>query len=120
MGLFVAVGALLPAAPASGPALEAAIALTVIGAGMLLALGRRWSLATTGAVAALFAVIHGFAHGAEGPANSLLYVPGLVAATIVLALLVAFATARLKTHRSWLRAGGVIGAVAGATALFSL
>jgi urease accessory protein len=120
MGLFVAVGALLPAATASGPALEAAIALTVIGAGMLLAIGHRWSLGAIGAVAALFAVIHGFAHGAEGPANSPLYVPGLVAATIGLALLVAFAMARLQAHRSWLRAGGVIGAVAGVTALFGV
>lgn len=117
LGLFVAMGALLPVAPLSGAGLEIAIALTVIGAGMLLALGRRWSLTVTGAVAALFALIHGFAHGAEGPANAPLYVPGLVVATAGLALAMSWLAARLQTRQIWLRLAGALGAVAGLAAL---
>ncbi len=118
LALFVAIGAMLPVAPASGPALEAAIALTVIGAGTLLAFGRRAPLWLTSILAASFALIHGFAHGAEGPAGSLAYVPGLAVATGGLALAVSFLAARLS-HRIWLRAAGVLGAVFGATALFT-
>jgi urease accessory protein len=117
LGAFVAIGALLPVAPLGGAALEAAIALTVIGAGMLLALGRRWSLGITCTVAALFAVIHGFAHGAEGPANSPLYVPGLVAATVGLALTASLAAARLQSWLPWLRVAGGLGAIAGMSAM---
>jgi urease accessory protein len=118
LGLFVAIGALLPVAPLSGPALEAAIALTVIGAGMLLAIARRLPLWATCSISALFALIHGFAHGAEGPGNSALYVPGLVATTAGLALLVSFLAARLQSLRIWQQVAGSIGAVAGLTALF--
>jgi urease accessory protein len=117
LGAFVAIGALLPVAPVSGPALEAAIALTVIGAGILLALGRRWSLGIACTVAALFAVIHGFAHGAEGPANSPLYVPGLAAATVGLAFSASLVAARLQSLRSWLRVAGGLGAIAGMSAM---
>jgi urease accessory protein len=116
---FVAAGALLPLSPASGAVLEAAIAATVVGAGMLLAIGRRWPLWASGTVAALFATIHGFAHGAEGPAQSLGYVPGLAIATAGLALAVSFMAARLQSQRWWLQAAGAMGAVFGMTALFS-
>ncbi len=119
LGLFVAIGALVPVAPPAGPGLEVAIALTVIGAGILLAAGRRWSLWASASFAALFALIHGFAHGAEGPATSSLYVPGLVTATSGLALVVSFLAARLQTHRAWLRLIGVLGAIAGTAALFN-
>jgi urease accessory protein len=117
LGAFVAIGALMPVAPAAGAGLEAAIALTVIGAGVLLAAGRRMPLWATGSLAALFALIHGFAHGAEGPATSPLYVPGLVVATTGLALAVSFLAARLQAHRVWLRALGVMSAAVGTTAL---
>jgi urease accessory protein len=119
LGVFVAIGALTPVAPLAGPGLEVAIALTVIGAGILLAAGRRWPLWATASFAALFALIHGFAHGAEGPAASSLYVPGLVTATAGLALIVSFLAARLQTHRAWLRLVGVLGAIAGTAALFN-
>src|SRR5204863_8258537 len=71
--VFVAIGALLPVAPLSGPALETAIMLTVIGSGTLLAFGRRVPLWASSTIAALFALIHGFAHGAEGPTPSFTY-----------------------------------------------
>jgi urease accessory protein len=119
LGLFVAIGALAPVAPPAGPGLEAAIALTVIGAGVLLAAGRRWPVWATASLAALFALIHGFAHGAEAPATSATHVPGVVAATSGLALLVSFLAARLQTHRAWLRGAGIFGAITGAAALFN-
>jgi urease accessory protein len=119
LALFVAIGAVVPFPRVSGPALEAAIALTVVGSGILLAFGRRWPLWATGITAAMFATIHGFAHGAEAPVNSLAYVPGLAMATAGLALAVSFIAARPQLPRTWLRIAGGLGAVAGATALFS-
>jgi urease accessory protein len=112
LALSVAVGALLPVA-AAGTALEAAIAMTVLGSGLLLAVGRRWPLWASAALAALFALIHGFAHGAEGPAGSLGYVPGLALATGGLALGVSALAARLQSHRTWMQVGGLLSAATG-------
>lgn len=117
LGLFVAVGALLPAAPLAGGPLETAIALTVVGAGLLLAIGRRWPLWATGLVGALFATIHGLAHGAEGPADGMLYVPGLALATAGLAITASMVAGWLQSRRAWLRGGGALAAAAGAAAL---
>lgn len=116
LALFVAAGALLPA-PAAGPALEVAIALTVVGSGFLLAMGKRWPMSATAALAALFAVIHGFAHGAEGPAGSLAYVPGLALATGGLALGVSHLAMRLQSQRRWLQLAGMLGAATGVVLL---
>jgi urease accessory protein len=119
LGLFVAIGALAPAASLAGPGLEAAIALTIIGGGILLALGRRWPAWVTASVAALFALVHGIAHGVEGPATSNSYVPGLVVATVALALLISVLATRIQAHRAWLRICGALGAVSGTVALFN-
>jgi urease accessory protein len=119
LAAFVAIGATLSMASVSGPAVEAGIALTVVGSGMLLAVGRRWPLLATAVVAALFATIHGLAHGAEGPAQSVAYVPGLAVATGGLALAASILTARLQSQRMWLRITGGLSAVAGATALIN-
>lgn len=119
LGLFVAIGALAPGAVLTGRGLEAAIALTVIGAGILLAIGRRWPVWTTATIAALFALIHGLAHGAEGPVTSSSYVPGLVVATSGLALLVSFVAARMRTHSAWLRFCGVASALGGTLILIN-
>ncbi|HWL61453.1 MAG TPA: HupE/UreJ family protein [Steroidobacteraceae bacterium] len=115
LALFVGIGALLPVS--GGPVLESAIALTVIGSGLLLAVGRRAPLWASGALAAGFALIHGFAHGAEGPAHAGLYVPGLVVSTALLAALVSHAAARLSAHATFLRIAGAASAAAGAAAL---
>lgn len=115
LGLFVALGALLPVMAGAG--LEAAIAVTVVAAGVLLALGRSWPAWATAALAGAFALVHGFAHGAEGPAHSPLYVPGLVLATAALALLTSSVLGRWRASRGWLRAGGALGAAAGLAAL---
>lgn len=115
--LFVAIGALIPVTPVSGLALESAIALTVVGAGTLLAFGRAWPTWASAVLAATFALIHGFAHGAEGPAGSIAYVPGLATATGGLALAVSFLAAQLPSHRGWLRAAGVVSAATGVALL---
>jgi urease accessory protein len=119
LALFVALGALVPVAPLSGLALESSIALTVVGSGILLAMGRRWPTGTAAMLAALFALIHGFAHGAEGPADSQAFVPGLAAATGALALGVSFVAARWQAQCGWLRAAGALGAAFGAVTLLA-
>ena len=119
LGVFVAIGALAPAAALTATGLEAAIALTVIGAGILLATGRRLPITLAASVAAVFALVHGLAHGAEGPATSSSYVPGLAVATTGLALLVSSAAARLPAQRTWLRCCGLVGALSGTMALFN-
>lgn len=115
LALFVGIGALLPVG--AGPVLESAIALTVVGSGLLLAIGRRMPLWASGTLAAGFALIHGFAHGAEGPAHAGFYVPGLVISTALLAALATMAAARLSAHATLLRFAGAASAVVGAAAL---
>jgi urease accessory protein len=118
LALFVGVGAMVPVS--GGPALETAIALTVMGAGVLLAVGRRWPLWATGALGAVFALVHGFAHGAEGPAQSRAYVAGLMLATAALAFAVSFAAARLHSRTPLLRIAGIVSAAAGTAGLAGL
>jgi len=115
LALFVGIGAVLNTG--AGPVLELAIALTVLGSGVLLAVGRRWPTWATASLAAVFALIHGLAHGTEGPAHSGAYVAGLMLATAGNALLVSFAAARLHRHQNWLRFGGVLSAASAATSL---
>lgn len=116
LALFVTLGAALPLAPA-GTGLETALALTVIGSGALLALGRRMPLWAAGLLAGGFALVHGFAHGTEGPAVSGLYIPGLAIATAGLALTVSFTAARMQQRVAVLRAAGCLGALGGVAAL---
>ncbi len=111
----VGIGALLPVG--GGPLLESAIALTVVGSGLLLAIGRRVSPWASGTLVAGFALVHGFAHGAEGPAHAGLYVPGLVIATALLAALVSLVAVRLTARPMWLRLAGAASAATGAAAL---
>ncbi|MFO7326212.1 MAG: HupE/UreJ family protein [Pseudomonadota bacterium] len=114
MAVFVGIGALAPVG--AGAMVEAAIALTVVGAGILLAMERRWPAWATGAVAAAFALVHGFAHGAEGPASGA-YIGGLVLATGTAALLVSTLTALLRPRIAWLRTAGLTSAALGIAAL---
>lgn len=94
LALFVGIGATLPIS--GGAMLEGAIALTLVGAGILLAVGRKWPLSASAPLAAGFALVHGFAHGAEGPAPGAGYIMGLVVATGGLAIMVAFVASKLR------------------------
>jgi urease accessory protein len=119
IAVAVPLGALLPFVPASTAWLEAALALTVVGSGLLLAFGRKLPLAAAGALAVGFAVLHGFAHGLEGPRETLAYVPGLAIATVALT---AFASAiagglAARGRQGWLQVAGIASALMGALML---
>lgn len=83
---FVVVMALATVLGASGvplPFVEPAIAGSVLALGLLIALSVHANTWVGASLIALFAVVHGHAHGAEGGA-SLPYLCGLVVATAVL------------------------------------
>lgn len=68
------------------PQVEAAIALSVLVLGLLVATRRRWAAMAGMAIAAGFALFHGYAHGQEMPLAALpaLYALGFVLATVCL------------------------------------
>jgi urease accessory protein len=78
-GLLAWSGAWLPQA-------ETAIALSVLVLGLLIATRRQWAAPLGMAIAAGFALFHGYAHGLEMPqaASPLLYALGFVLATALL------------------------------------
>ena len=71
------------------PAVEVAIAISVIALGVLVAFSIRFSLAAAGALVAVFALCHGYVHGVEIPmtVNAIAYSVGFVVATAALHLL---------------------------------
>lgn len=102
------------------PFVELGIALSSIAIGGAAALGRPMPLAGAAALAGLFAVFHGHAHGAEMPGNAdgLAYALGFVLATALLhaaGLLGALGLARLagRNGRVLARAAGVVFALGG-------
>jgi urease accessory protein len=86
--LFMAIGVSLVPAGVPLPGAEDGTAISVAVLGVLLAVAARPPLAVGAAVAALFGLVLGYAHGAEMPdtAAPLLYGAGLVTATTVLLL----------------------------------
>jgi urease accessory protein len=87
-GLLMAVGVSLVPAGVALPGAEDGTAISVAVLGVLLAVAARPPLAIGVAVAALFGLFHGYAHGAEMPdtAAPLLYGAGLITATMGLQL----------------------------------
>ena len=90
-GSGVFLGALLAGAAAgiSGfvlPGLEAALGISVLALGMMLASGRSFSTPWLIAALGLVGAVHGSAHGSEGPAGSpmLVFGAGYVLTTVVL------------------------------------
>jgi urease accessory protein len=65
---------------------ETGIALSVLVLGLLVATRRRWTLTAGMAIAAAFALFHGYAHGLEMPqaASPVLYGLGFIVATVCL------------------------------------
>ncbi len=84
----MALGGLLGVSGAALPYVELGIALSVVVLGLLVAL--RWNFPVAGAmaIAGVFAVFHGYAHGTELPENAsgLAYGIGFMIATAVLHL----------------------------------
>ncbi len=83
---MMAAGGALGAAGVSLPFVELAIALSVIVLGAAVALEIQAPVAIATALVGLFAIFHGYAHGAEMPdsAGGLAYAGGFMAATALL------------------------------------
>lgn len=112
----MAVGALLAADGLRLPAVEPAIALSVVLLGALLASRTAWPVAAMAAVAALFALFHGAAHGAE--LQGLQALAGMVLATALLHGIGLFAGHALRRHSVWWpRAAGIAASLVGAALL---
>lgn len=84
--LAMVAGTLLAVAGLALPFVEQGIVVSVVAAGVLLALAVRFSLIAGIAVAAGFALFHGLAHGAELPltANPVAYIAGFMISTSAL------------------------------------
>ena len=99
------------------PAVETGIALSAVAIGMMVAMAARPPLAPAAALVGMFAIFHGYAHGAELPpgANALSYFLGFVVATGMLHLAgISFGLlARWPLGRIAVRAAGGAIAVAG-------
>lgn len=78
------MGGMLAWANVALPHVETAIALSVLVLGLLIATRRHWAVMAGMALAACFAVFHGYAHGLEMPlaASPALYGLGFVLATL--------------------------------------
>lgn len=107
-------GAVLALAGVALPHVEAGIAVSLLGLGLMVALAIRLPIAAGAAVIAVFAVFHGHAHGGEMPAAAapVLYGLGLVVATG--ALHAAGIASDFVLRRPWLtRAAGAATAATG-------
>jgi urease accessory protein len=83
---MMAVGGALGMAGAHLPVVEAGVGLSVFAIGAMVALQWRFPLAIAAALAGLFAVFHGYAHGVEMPvsASGIRYGAGFVFASALL------------------------------------
>jgi urease accessory protein len=106
------------------PMVERGIGLSVVVMGVLLALGVRLPALAATALVAVFALVHGHAHGSEGAAlaSFLPYAAGFVAATVLLhgtGIAAGLALDRIGTLPATVatRAAGAAGAAAGVVLL---
>jgi urease accessory protein len=100
--------------------MEQMIAASLLAFGLMIALAKRLPLAAGLALTTFFASFHGFAHGAEIPANSggFSYGFGFVAATVLLhAAGLALGSLKISQLDNWLKATGVGIATVGAVML---
>ncbi len=111
------LGGLLGMSGVSVPFVELGIVLSVIILGVLVAAAVRLPLTLSAAIVGLFALAHGYAHGAEIPstASSVSYILGFVAATIALhAAGITFGLGMQRAHSSQLvRLAGLATAMCG-------
>jgi urease accessory protein len=100
--------------------MEQMIAASLLAFGIMIAMAKQLPLAVGLVLTALFAAFHGFAHGAELPAdsNGFSYGLGFVLATTVLhAIGYALGSIRIANISGWLKATGVGIATVGAVML---
>ena len=112
---FVAVmvlGGLVALMGLALPHIETGIALSVLVLGLLIAFQRNWPVTGGMAIAAVFALFHGYAHGLEMPqtASPLLFAAGFVLAT---SLLHGVGILGGRMSREWVRAAGALIAATG-------
>lgn len=116
--LMMVVGALLAIGGLVVPGVETGIAASVAVLGLLIAFAVRLPLVASTAVVSLFALFHGYAHGAELPHGSMaaMYGAGFIAATALLhgAGLAIGLVAGQKTAERVVQLGGVGIAAVGA------
>lgn len=116
-------GAALAFAGVALPAVEPVIALSVIVLGAAIVAGLQLPLAAGGAMIALFALAHGFAHGVELPAGANVagYAAGFIGSTICLHLAGLFLGLADQRRRGGklLRIGGSAIAVSGLALLLA-
>ena len=115
--MVVAIGGALGVAGVPLPGVETGIATSAVVLGLMVALAARPPLWVAALIVAVFAIFHGYAHGAELPeaANPLAYSLGFVIATGLLHLSgIAFGLlARWPAGRLAVRTGGGLIALAG-------
>jgi urease accessory protein len=94
------------------PQVETGIALSVLVLGLLISFQCNWPVTAGMAIAAVFALFHGYAHGLEMPqtASPLLFAGGFVLAT---GLLHGVGIISGRLGRGWVRAAGVLIAATG-------
>jgi urease accessory protein len=112
----MAVGAALGFGGVALAWVEIGIAASVLVLGGAVALTLRPSLAVSLPLIALFAVLHGYSHGVELPANAsaLTYAAGFIAATLLLHMIgiaIGFAANRMPVRFAARTAGGAIAAL---------
>jgi urease accessory protein len=122
--VVMGVGGVLGASHVALPYAEAMIAASIVVLGAAIAFGIKAPVAIAAAVAGLFAVFHGYAHGAEMPAagSAASYAAGFMTATAVLhvfgiALGVALGRLGQGYDKAFYRAAGCLIAVVGAVIL---
>lgn len=115
--LAMAAGGALALVGVGLPAVEVGIAASALVIGLMVALARKPPLAVAAVVVGVFALFHGWAHGAEmpGAASPLAYAAGFVLGTGLLHLGgIAFGLlVRVPYGRTAVRAGGGVIAAAG-------
>jgi urease accessory protein len=121
--LVMSFGGILGGLGVPIPGIEIGIAVSAIVLGAMIALAARPPLWVAGAIVAVFAIFHGYAHGAELPesANAISYAMGFVIATgslHALGILIGVIN-KWKAGEKCLRAGGVLIALCGVYFLVS-
>ena len=116
----MAMGGVLGFAAPGAPFVEIGIALSVILLGVIVALNLKAPVLVAGAMVGIFAIFHGFAHGAEmpGSAHGVSYGTGFMAGTgllIALGIAAGFGLNKvaLKAGGSLVRPAGTLAAVVG-------
>jgi len=119
----MAIGAAVGMSGSEMPWVEIGVAGSVVALGAAVAFAYRPSLAASAALIALFALLHGYSHGVELPADAsgLIYGAGFVAATLTLHM-IGIAIGLLANRipvRYGARAAGAAIAVTGAVLLLT-